>query len=80
MKIVYIIGGIALGVPILLNMRCAAEALCRAAVGFFALLGYNMISAAAGLAPVGVNALSAMIVGFLGLPGGALLVAAEKFL
>lgn len=76
----YIIFGICAAALFFLNLRAAAELLCKTIFGLSLLVIYNMAGASAALTPIGINAVSALVVGVLGLPGGVMLYAIEKFL
>lgn len=74
MEFLLIILGFILTVLFFLNIKSAADILCRIAGGFALLIFYNMCAPVLSLAAVGVNIFSALICGTLGIPGGILLV------
>ncbi len=78
MEILYIILGVVLVVLFFLNIRSAADILCRTVGGIGALIIYNTVFSA--FSSVGVNLISGFTVGLLGLPGGLLIICLERFL
>ncbi len=63
-----------------LNIKPAAEVLCRVACGFSLLICYNVVAALLILKPIGINLISSLIIGVFGLPGGILLYLSALFL
>ena len=80
MNYIYIVLGIILTVLFFLNIRSAADILCRIAGGFAFLFLYNALTPPLSLSPVGINLLSSAVTGILGLPGGILLICCKLFL
>ncbi len=80
MDVLLIFGGALLLALFFLNMRTAADVLCRIICGFMILLLYSSVAPAAALPIVGVNLITALIIGFLGIPGGILLLCTAAFL
>lgn len=80
MNIVFPVLGALLAVLFFLNIQNAAALLCRIIGGFAVLFVYNMLSPALSLNCVGINLLSALVTGILGVPGGVLLLCASIFL
>ena len=80
MDVLLIFGGALLLILFFMNMRTAADVLCRIMCGFIILLLYNSAAPFAALPIVGVNLVTAVIIGFLGLPGGILLLCTAAFL
>ena len=78
MEILYIILGVVLVVLFFLNIRSAADILCRTVSGIGALIIYNTVFSA--FSCVGVNLISGLVVGLLGLPGGLLIILLGRFL
>lgn len=74
MDFLLIILGLVLSVLFFVNIKSAADILCRIVGGFGLLIIYNMAAPALSFAPVGINIFSAFICGIMGLPGGMLLV------
>lgn len=74
MNMVLIIMGTVLAVLFFLNIKSAADVLCRTVGGFVILLLYNAVAMSLSVPPVGINLISALLTGLLGLPGGALLI------
>ena len=73
------LGGL-LALIFFLNIKPAAEVLCRITCGFLLLVCYNAVAYPLLLSPIGVNLISSLIVGVFGLPGGLMLYAAAIFL
>ena len=80
MNTLTIILGIVLVILFFLNIKNAADVLCRIVGGFAFLLLYNMIAPVFSLQGVGINLISSLVAGVMGLPGGVLLVCASLFL
>ena len=80
MTVVYIISGILLTVLFFLNIKNAAEFLCRIIGGFFFLYIYNTVAPMLTLPLLGINVISATVSGLLGLPGSLLLLCLVFFL
>ena len=78
MEILYIILCVVLTALFFLNIKNAAEVLCRIIGGVSVLIIYNTVFPTAPWA--GINLISAGIVGLLGLPGGLLLICLGLFL
>ena len=78
MEILYIILGVVLTVLFFLNIKNAADILCRTAGGIGMLILYNTVFPSLPIA--GINLVSGSIAGFLGLPGGLLLICLGLFL
>ena len=78
MTVIYIILGIVLTVLFFLNIKNAADILCRIVGGMGILIVYNTVMTSS--TQVGINLVSAIIVGLLGLPGGLLLLCLTVFL
>ena len=74
MDFVYLLLGLVSAVILLINIKNAADIICRFAGGFILLIIYNTIAAALAFPPIGVNAVSASLCGLLGIPGGLMLV------
>lgn len=77
MESLLLIMGFILALLFFTNIRPASEVLCRILCGFAVLIGLNTASAAFTSVTVGVNILTALIVGIFGAPGAALLFAAS---
>lgn len=80
MDVLLITGGVLLLALFCMNMHTAADVLCRIICGFGALLLYNSAAALASAPIIGVNLITALILGILGLPGGILLLCMAAFL
>ncbi len=78
MTVIYIILGMVLTVLFFLNIKNAADILCRIVGGMGVLIVYNTVMTSS--TQVGINLVSAIIVGLLGLPGGLLLLCLTVFL
>ena len=76
MNILLIILGALLCILFFLNIKNAADILCRIIGGFALLYLYNMLAPMMGFKGVGINLLSALIAGGMGIPGGILLLCA----
>lgn len=74
MTVIYAILGLVLTVLFFLNIKSAADILCRIAGGFALLIIYNSLAPMLSLTAVGINAASALICGIMGFPGGLLLL------
>ncbi len=73
MTVIYIILGILLTVLFFLNIKSAADILCRIIGGFCFLYIYNMVTVHFLPETIGINIISATICGLLGLPGSIML-------
>jgi len=80
LNIVLIILGVILTVLFFLNVKNAADILCRIIGGFAVLLIYNRFAGVFSLETTGINLISSFIAGILGLPGGILLFCATVLL
>ena len=80
MNTLFIMLGAVLALVFFLNIKPAAEVLCRIICGFAVLLCYNMVVAPLYWVPIGINLLSSLIVGIFGLPGGMMLFLSAMFL
>ena len=80
MNTLTIILGVLLVTLFFLNIKNAADILCRIAGGFAFLLLYNMLAPSFSLQSVGINLISSLVAGVMGLPGGILLVCATLLL
>ncbi len=78
MTAVYIVLGIVLTVLFFLNVKSAADILCRTIGGIIILLMYNTVFPA--LPGVGVNLVCGVSSGLLGLPGVLLVICLSVFL
>lgn len=78
MTVVYIILGSLLTALLFLNIKNAADLLCRIIGGVSLLIIYNTVFH--GLPAVGINLVSGTVAGLLGLPGGLLIILLELFL
>ena len=78
MEILYIILGVVLTVLFFLNIKNAADLLCRIIGGVSLLIIYNTVFH--GLPAVGINLISGTVAGLLGLPGGLLIILLGLFL
>ena len=74
MTILYVILGVVLALLFFLNIKNAADILCRIIGGTTILVAYNLIAYTFSFPAVGVNPFFIVIAGFLGLPGGMLAV------
>lgn len=70
----FIFLGIILCVLFFLNIKSAANILCRIVGGFLFLILYNTIAPMASLSTVGVNLATATVCGFLDVSGAVLLI------
>ena len=66
--------GIILSVLFFLNIKSAANILCRIVGGFLFLIIYSTVSPMLSLAPIGTNIVTATICGTLDVPGFLLLL------
>lgn len=80
MEILLIILGAVLTVLFFLHIKSAADLLCRIVGGFAFLIIYNSAAPFIFLPALGINAISAVLCGILGLPGGAMLILLNIFL
>lgn len=80
MEILLIILGAVLTVLFFLHIKSAADLLCRIVGGFAFLIIYNSAAPFISLPALGINAISAVLCGILGLPGGAMLILLNIFL
>ena len=80
MNFLLIILGIILTVLFFLNIKSAATLLCRILGGFLLLLIYNSLSQAVSLPSVGINLITAVLCGFLEIPGLGLVICCHFFL
>ncbi len=80
MTVLYIILGIILTVLFFLNIKNAADILCRIIGGFAMLVIFNMAAPHLALPLIGINPITVLTTGLLGLPGGVLLVCLLVFL
>lgn len=80
MEILLIILGIVLTVLFFLHIKSAADLLCRIVGGFAFLIIYNSVAPYISLPALGINLVSAILCGILGLPGGAMMVLLNLFL
>lgn len=80
MNTALLILGLVLLLLFFLNIKSAADVLCRIIGGFAVLLIYNHLAGIFSLDIVGINLFSALIAGVMGLPGGILLFCAALFL
>ena len=78
MEILYIILGVVLAVLFFLNIRSAADILCRITGGIGVLILYNTIFP--NLPTAGINLISGIVVGILGIPGGIAVLCLRLFL
>ena len=78
MTVVYIIFGIALTVLLFLNIKNAADIICRIIGGIGVLIIYNTVFPS--LPVAGINLVSGTVVGILGLPGGIMVLCLGLFL
>lgn len=78
MEILYIILGVVLVVLFFLNIKNAADILCRITGGIGVLILYNTIFSH--LPHAGINLISGTAVGILGLPGGIMVLCLRLFL
>ena len=67
--------GLLLCVLFFLNIKSAANILCRIVGGFLFLIIYNTIAPMMSFAPIGANLITATVCGMLELPGVLLLLA-----
>ena len=74
MTVIYIILGIVLTLLLFLNIKNAADFLCRIISGFVALIIYNTVAPTLSIPLLGINIISAAVIGLLGLPGGLLIL------
>lgn len=80
MDMLILLLGAVLTILFFLNIKNAADILCRIVGGFALLLIYNAAAPHFSLSQVGINLLSALLTGTMGAPGAALLVCAAIFL
>ena len=80
MKIIYIILAFLLTALFFMNIKYAADLLCRIAGGAALLIIFNSVCGFFAFHTVGINILSSAVVGMLGLPGGVVLVCLSLFL
>ena len=80
LELMLIILGVILTLLFFLHIKSAADILCRIIGGFAVLFVYNALAVKFSLPVVGINFLSAVISGLLGLPGGGLIVCCAAFL
>ena len=80
MNTLLLIMGFVLTVLFFLNIRKAADVLCRIIGGFAVLFIYNAFAPMLSLKCVGINLLSALCTGVMGIPGSVLLLCAAVFL
>ena len=80
MNTIFILLGAVLALVFFLNIKPAAEVLCRIVCGFALLLCYNMVAAPLSWVTIGINLISSLIVGIFGFPGGVMLILASLFL
>ncbi len=80
MTVLYIILGILLTGLFFLNIKNAAEFICRIIGGVVMLIIYNSVASFLHLPLLGINLITVLAVGFLGLPGGVLMVCLSLFL
>ena len=80
MDMLILLLGVILVVLFFLNIKNAADLLCRIVGGFALLLIYNAAAPHLSLQPVGINLISALFTGIMGAPGTVLLVCAAAFL
>ena len=78
MEILYIILGVVLTVLFFLNIKNAADLLCRIIGGVCFLIIYN--TAFPFLPEAGINLVSGTVAGLLGIPGGLLIIFLGVFL
>lgn len=80
MNIILTILGVVLLILFFLNIKSAADILCRIVGGFVLLFIFNYIAAFFSIETVGVNFLSSAISGLLGIPGVMFLFFSSIFL
>lgn len=80
MNTVLLILGVVLTVLFFLNVKNAADVLCRIIGGFAVLFIYNAFAPMLSLSTVGINIISALCSGILGVPGSILLLCSAVFL
>lgn len=80
MNTAILILGFVLVLLFFLNIKSAADVFCRIIGGFAVLLIYNYLAGVFSLKVVGINLISALLAGIMGLPGGILLFCAALFL
>lgn len=73
MNTLFIILGVILALLFFLNIKPASEVLCRIVCGFAVLIGYNAVAPALLLVPIGINLISALLIGIFGAPGAIML-------
>ena len=73
MNTLFIILGAILALLFFLNIKPASEVLCRIVCGFAGLIGYNAVAPALFLVPIGINLISALLIGIFGAPGAIML-------
>ena len=72
--------GVLLALLFFLNIRPASEVFCRIICGFSVLIALNSVAMLFSPVRVGVNLITALIIGVFGAPGGALIFAVTLFL
>lgn len=80
MNVLFIILGIVLTVLFFLNIKSAADILCRIIGGFALLLIYNHIAGVFSLNMAGINLFTSFVAGMLGIPGTAAIILMTVFL
>ncbi|MBQ3023496.1 MAG: pro-sigmaK processing inhibitor BofA family protein [Clostridia bacterium] len=75
MDYLFILLGITLCALFFLNMKSAANILCRIVGGFLFLIIYNTIAPMLSFPAVGINLVTASLCGILEIPGAILLIA-----
>ena len=80
MEFLLIILGVVLMILFFLNLKSAALALCRIAGGFLFLIIYNYSAQMISFPAVGINLITAVVCGFLEIPGLVLLICCRLFL
>ena len=79
MNYIYSVLGLVLTTLFFLNIRSAADLLCRIVGGFALLFIYNAAAPLISLTPVGINLISSSVAGIMGLPGAVLLICCNFF-
>ena len=80
MDILLIAAGVLLAVLFFLNLKTAADVLCRIIYGFGILLIYNSAAPLLGFSAIGINLVTSLIIGILGIPGWIMLFCCTVFL
>lgn len=80
MNVLLIILGIVLTALFFLNIKSAADILCRIIGGFALLLIYNHIAGIFSLEMAGINLFTSFVAGILGFPGAATIILMAVFL